>query len=66
MRWPWQKRALRPTIPPYAVPVAKPQPPKDPGIEVKEGSLEEVGIDVESMTRTGIHRAWRKVTGQEP
>lgn len=64
MRWPWKRRAPAPTIPPYKIPVAKPAEPKGSGIEVKEGSLEEVGIDVESMTRTGIHKAWDRMTGK--
>ena len=31
---------------------------KEEGIVVEESSLHDAGIDVESMTRTGIHKAW--------
>ena len=65
MRWPWSKREARPIIQPYQPPVSIREAPKEPpGIIVKEGSLDEVGIDVESMTRTGIHKAWKRLTGQ--
>jgi hypothetical protein len=50
-----------PEIPPYT-PVErseiKPLPkPKDEGIVVEE-------IDTSAMTRTGVHRAWDRMTGK--
>jgi hypothetical protein len=57
VRWPWKKRAPPPTIPPYAVPVSKRETPKDPGIVVEE-------VDTTDMTKTGIHRAWDRMTGK--
>jgi hypothetical protein len=58
MRWPWQKRRPPPLeIPPYQVPVSKHATPKDPGIVVEE-------IDTSAMTQTGVHKAWKRLTGQ--
>jgi hypothetical protein len=59
MRWPWSKRHAMPEIPPF-----EPQPPivvhpkpKDQGLVVEE-------IDTSAMTRTGVHKAWKRLTGQ--
>lgn len=67
MRW-FRKKPKPLPIPVFAPPVeirAKP----DPGIVVEESSLSEVGIDVEAMSRTGIHKAWdrfaARVKGEE-
>jgi hypothetical protein len=57
VRWPWSKRPPPPKIPPYQVPVAKQPASKDPGIVVEE-------VDTSQMTRTGIHRAWDRMTGK--
>jgi hypothetical protein len=58
MRWPWSKRRPPPPqIPPYQVPVAKPAAPKEPSIIVEE-------VDTSAMTRTGIHRAWDRLSGK--
>ena len=63
MRWPWTKPPL-PAIPPYPPIEVKPRVREEPGMEVKEGSLSDVGIDAESLTRTGVHRAWNRFTGK--
>ena len=57
MRWPWQRRVPPPTIPPYQVPVSKRETPKEPSIVVEE-------IDTSAMTQTGVHKAWKRLTGQ--
>jgi hypothetical protein len=57
MRWPWTKRPPPPTIPPYQVPVSKRETPKEPSIVVEE-------VDTSDMTKTGIHRAWDRMTGK--
>jgi hypothetical protein len=57
MKWPWQKRAPPPRIPPYQIPVAKRETPK-PGIVVEE-------VDTSQMTQTGVFKAWRRLTGQD-
>jgi len=65
--WPWKKRAPpTPRIPPHKpkgfAPVITPQTtaakPKEPEIIVEE-------IDTSAMTRTGVHKAWRRLTGQD-
>lgn len=58
MRWPWSKPKPRPTIPPYQIPVSKRETPKDPGIIVDE-------VDTSQMTQTGVHKAWKRLTGQK-
>jgi hypothetical protein len=58
MRWPWSKRRPPPpTIPPYQVPVSKRETPK-PTIVVEE-------INTTDMTATGVHKAWKKLTGKK-
>lgn len=57
MRWPWSKPQPPPKIPPYQVPVSKRETPKNPGIVVEEH-------DTSQMTQTGVHKAWRRLTGQ--
>jgi hypothetical protein len=66
VRWPWSKPTPPPRIPPYQVPVSKPETPKEPGIVVEEkDALEVNGVRVDrSMTETGIHKAWNRITGQ--
>lgn len=58
MRWPWQKRPPPPRIPPYPVPVQAHPTRKEPGILVEE-------IDTSAMTQTGVHKAWKRLTGQQ-
>jgi hypothetical protein len=57
MRWPWQRRQPPPRIPPYPVPVQQQHRPKEPAIVVEEH-------DTSAMTQTGVHKAWRRLTGQ--
>ena len=58
MRWAWwRRRKPAPTIPPYPVPVGK-QKPKEPGIVVEEH-------DTSQMTKTGVHKAWNRLTGRQ-
>jgi hypothetical protein len=57
----WFRRKPLPAIPPYQPIEVRPRV-KDDGIEVKEGSLSDIGIDAESLTQTGVHRAWNKLT----
>ncbi len=60
MRWPWSKPQPLP-IPPYrpSAPVqVRPQRrPCDSSIVVEE-------IDTSAMTQTGVHRAWKRLTGE--
>lgn len=58
VRWPWTKHTPAPEIPPYQPPPIdiRPPEPKDPSIIVDE-------VDTTDMSATGIHRAWRKLTG---
>lgn len=60
MRWPWSKPAAAPAIPPYRPPITRQhsQEREDEGIEVEE-------IDTSAMTQTGVHRAWKRLTGKE-
>lgn len=44
-------------IPPYPPISVKPQPKEEPGIVVEEH-------DVSQMSRTGVFRAWDKLTGR--
>lgn len=63
MRW-FRKKPL-PAIPPFQPPIeVKPVPKEEPSVIVEEGSLSDVGIDVESLTRTGVHKAWNRFTGR--
>jgi hypothetical protein len=65
MKWFRRKPPAPPAIPPYQPPIeVKAVEPKPAAIEVKEGSLADVGIDVESLTQTGVHRAWNRFTGK--
>ena len=55
--WPWKRRRPPPPrIPPYQVPVSK-RETKPPGILVEEH-------DTSQMTQTGVHKAWKRLTGQ--
>jgi len=57
MRWPWSKRRAEPQIPAFEPPppiVVHPQP--------KQESLVVEEVDTSAMTRTGVHRAWRRLT----
>jgi hypothetical protein len=56
MKWPFRKKPKPLAIPPYAPPVREVK--RESGIEVTE-------IDTSQMSQTGIHRAWRRMTGQE-
>lgn len=51
---------VRPAIPPYKAPdpvqVRTERAPKDEGIEVEE-------VDTTDLTRTGIFKAWKRMTG---
>lgn len=71
MRWPWSRKPTPPPrIQPYKVPVETKAPkPKDDGIEVKE--LDAAAMDPEALaalrkaqSETGMHRAWRRLTGR--
>lgn len=55
MKWPWTKPKPLP-IPPYAPPI-KPVEPKEPSVVVEE-------VDTTDLSATGVHRAWRKLTGK--
>jgi hypothetical protein len=56
MRWPWVKRAPPPQIPPYPVPLqVKRRAPEADGLVVVEH-------DTSGMTRTGVHKAWKRLT----
>lgn len=57
MKWPWSRRSPPPTIPPYRVPVQEPKR-AEPGIVVEE-------VDTSAMTQTGVHKAWKRLTGQK-
>lgn len=58
MRWPWSKPVAMPAIPPYRPPVTQEHAkPKEEGLVVEE-------IDTSAMTQTGVHKAWRRLTGQ--
>ena len=58
MKWPWSKRQPPPKIPPYQVPVSKRETPKEPGVIVEEH-------DTSQYTATGVHKAWKRLTGQD-
>lgn len=53
----WFRRKPLPAIPPYQPPVEVRPRAKDDGIVVEE-------IDTSDMTKTGVHRAWDKLTGR--
>lgn len=55
----WWRPTPKPVaIPPYVPPVIKTEhAPKDDGLVVEE-------VDTSAMTRTGIHKAWKRLTGQ--
>jgi hypothetical protein len=59
MRWLWQRREPPPRIPPYQPPITQEYAPvrHEPGIVVEE-------IDTSAMTQTGVHKAWKRLTGQ--
>jgi hypothetical protein len=56
IRWWFRKPPPLLEIPPY-VPTVVPQPKPEPGIVVEEH-------DVSDMTKTGVHRAWDRLTGR--
>jgi hypothetical protein len=56
-RWPWSKRPPALAIPPYVAPVIEPKAPAEPSVIVEEH-------DTSEMTRTGIHRAWDRLSGK--
>ena len=60
MKWPWSKPAPLP-IPPYPITqervIVRNEPKPEPGIVVEEH-------DVSDMTKTGVHRAWDRLTGK--
>jgi hypothetical protein len=57
MNWWWRKPKPPPTIPPYRVPVQEHKPKSSNGIVVEER-------DTSNMTATGVHKAWKKESGQ--
>lgn len=58
MRWPWRKRTAPVPIPPYQPPIERVHAPAaDPSIVVEE-------IDTSAMTQTGVHKAWKRLTGK--
>lgn len=58
MRWPWNKPKPLP-IPPYQPPITQEYASvrNEPGIVVDEH-------DTSQMTQTGVHKAWKRLTGQ--
>ena len=56
----WRPRPTPLEIPPYQPPVQVRQEhaPKDEGVVVEE-------VDTSQMTMTGVHKAWRRLTGQD-
>jgi hypothetical protein len=54
--WPFRKKPKPIPIPPYAPPVREVKTEK--GIEVTEH-------DTTEMSQTGIHRAWKRMTGKD-
>lgn len=57
MRWPWSKPKPLP-IPEYRpVHVVTEHAPKEAGIVVEE-------IDTSDMTKTGVHKAWDRLSGR--
>jgi hypothetical protein len=69
--WPWTKRDPLPSIPPYesikekaaAANVAR---ASDPGIHVEEHDADDEALAAlrRAQTETGIHRAWKRITGK--
>lgn len=59
MNWWWRRPKPKPapTIPPYRVPVQEHRPKPNGGIVVEER-------DTSDMTATGVHKAWKKESGQ--
>lgn len=57
MKWPWSKKPL-PEIPPFKMDFKAPQVKPEPGIVVDE-------VDTSQMTQTGVHKAWKRLTGQD-
>lgn len=58
MKWPWSKRPPAPPISAYRPPITqKRAKPSDEGVIVEE-------IDTSAMTRTGVHKAWKRLTGK--
>jgi hypothetical protein len=69
MRWPWSKPTPPPRIPPYKVPVQAHTPKRDEAIVVEE--LDPAKVDAEAVeallraqSQTGMHKAWKRITGQ--
>lgn len=58
MRWPWTKPDPAPQIPPYQPPIEVHPQPKEQGMLVEE-------VDTSAMTSTGVHKAWKRLTGKE-
>jgi hypothetical protein len=56
LRWPWSKKKPPPAIPPYVPPVRE-GTPKPEEIVVEEH-------DTSAMTQTGVHKAWKRLTGK--
>lgn len=57
MRWFRRKPPKLLPIPPYPPIEVKPQPREEPSIIVDE-------VDTSDMTKTGVHRAWDRLTGR--
>jgi hypothetical protein len=58
--WPFRRKNPLPEIPPYTPPiVVHEHPPKETSIVVEE-------IDTSAMTRTGVHKAWDRLRGNQP
>lgn len=66
MRWWWQKRPL-PEIPPFKMDFKAPQV-KDPAYVVEEVAAADEDLEAlrAAQTQTGMHRVWRRLTGQDP
>lgn len=66
MSW-FRRPAPLPQIPQYAPPPeieTRTRPGAEPGMVVEETSLNDVGIDVEALSNTGLHRAWDRFAAQ--
>lgn len=68
MRWPWRKRPPAPAIPPYRPVDVKPVEHPEPGIVVEEVAAADEDLEAlrTAQTQTGMHRVWRRLTGQDP
>lgn len=59
MRWPWSKPVPIPPYQPDPQPrvIVRNEPKAEPSIVVEE-------VDTTDMSKTGVHRAWKRLTGR--